>query len=141
MLPLVSVPDFVPQYARRYRDLFSPSVLDHFERYLSGLYGCGRRHAQMITDAFVVEIKDPSSLNRFLTEYEWSTEQVNERRLKLLRDEGQTRPRRSGVRPIDDTFNADFRSLLTLVNSTHIFQTLAGFSLALALVSSRYYQY
>jgi REP element-mobilizing transposase RayT len=36
---------------------------------------------------------------------------------------------------------ADFRSLITLVNSTHIFQILAGFSLALALVSSRYYQY
>jgi hypothetical protein len=38
MLPLVSVPDFVHQYARRYRDLFSPSLVDHFERYLSGLY-------------------------------------------------------------------------------------------------------
>jgi hypothetical protein len=36
---------------------------------------------------------------------------------------------------------ADFRSLITLVNSTHIFQILAAFSLALALVSSRYYQY
>jgi hypothetical protein len=56
MLPLVSVPDFVHQYARRYRDLFSPSLLDHFERYLSGLYVCDRRNAQMINDAFVVEI-------------------------------------------------------------------------------------
>lgn len=108
MLPLVSVPDFVHQYARRYRDLFSPSLLDHFERYLSGLYVCDRRNAQLINDAFVVEIKDQSSLNRFLTEYQWSTEQVNERRLKLLRDDGQTRPRRSGVLPIDDTFNEKF---------------------------------
>jgi hypothetical protein len=108
MLPLVSVPDFVHQYARRYRDLFSPSLQDHFERYLSGLYVCDRRNAQMINDAFVVEIKDQSSLNRFLTEYEWSTEQVNERRLKLLRDDEQTRPRRSGVLPIDDTFNEKF---------------------------------
>jgi hypothetical protein len=33
------------------------------------------------------------------------------------------------------TFIADFRSLITLVNSTYIFQILAGFSLALALVS------
>jgi hypothetical protein len=105
---LVSVPDFVHQYARRYRDLFSPSLLDHFERYLSGLYVCDRRNAQMINGAFVVEIKNQSSLNRFLTEYEWSTEQVNERRLKLLRDDGQTHPRRSGVLPIDDTFNEKF---------------------------------
>jgi hypothetical protein len=107
MLPLVSVPDFVHRYARRYRDLFSPSLLDHFERYLSGLYVCDRRNAQMINDAFVGD-KDQSSLNRFLTEYEWSTEQVNERRLKLLRDDGQTRPRRSGVLPIDETFNEKF---------------------------------
>ena len=78
MLPLVSVPDFVHQYARRYRDLFSPSLLDHVERYLSGLYVCDRRDAQLINEAFVVEIKDQSSLNRFLAEYEWSTEQVNE---------------------------------------------------------------
>jgi hypothetical protein len=35
---------------------------------------------------------------------------------------------------------ADFRSLITLVNSTYIFQILAGFSLALALVSSCRYQ-
>jgi hypothetical protein len=36
---------------------------------------------------------------------------------------------------------ADFRSLITLVNSTHIFQILTGFSLDLALGSSRCYQY
>jgi hypothetical protein len=34
MLPLVSVSDFVHQYARGYRDVFSPSLLRHFERYL-----------------------------------------------------------------------------------------------------------
>jgi hypothetical protein len=43
------------------------------------------------------------------------------------------------MRPFRET--ADFRSLITLVNSTHIFQILAAFSLAFALVSSRYYQY
>ncbi len=37
MLPLVSVPDFVWQYAQQYADLFSPALLEHFARYLTGL--------------------------------------------------------------------------------------------------------
>jgi DDE superfamily endonuclease len=108
MLPLVSVPEFVHHYAQQYVDLFSPALREHFERYLAGLYVCERRNAQTINDAFVVQVKDQSSLNRFLTEYEWSTHELNERRLKLLRIDPQTRPRRSGVLPIDDTFNEKF---------------------------------
>jgi hypothetical protein len=108
MLPLVSVPAFVQEYAQQYQDLFSPGLYEHFARYLTGLYVCDRRNAQMINDAFVVQLKDQSSLNRFLTEYEWSTEQVNERRLKLLRADAQTRPRRNGTLPLDDTFNEKF---------------------------------
>ena len=108
MLPLVSVPEFVHSYALEYEDLFSPALLEHFERYLAGLYVCERRNAQTINDAFVVKVKDQSSLNRFLTEYRWSTEQINERRLQLLRAGGQTAPRRSGVLLIDDTFNEKF---------------------------------
>ena len=85
MLPLVSVPELVHSYALEYEDLFSPALLAHFERSLAGLYVGERRNAQTINDAFVVTVKDQSSLNRFLTEYHWSTAQINERRLQLLR--------------------------------------------------------
>src|SRR5215211_4572823 len=81
MIPIVEVPKFVHSYANGYKDLFSPALFDHFERYLSGLYVCERRNAQLINNAFVIEVKDQSSLNRFLTEYQWSTKQFNERRL------------------------------------------------------------
>jgi len=105
MLPLVAVPGFVHEYARQFEDLFSPALMQHFERYLTGLYVCERRNAQVINNAFVIEVKDQSSLNRFLTEYEWSAEAVNERRLALLRQDPHTAPRRRGVLILDDTFN------------------------------------
>jgi hypothetical protein len=54
--------------------------------------------------ALVVKVKHQSSTNRFLTAYDWSRQEVNERRLKLLREDPQTQPRRSGVLPIDETF-------------------------------------
>jgi hypothetical protein len=47
-------------------------------------------------------------LNRANREYQWSASAVNERRLKLLREDAQTAPRRSGVLLIDDTFNEKF---------------------------------
>jgi hypothetical protein len=108
MLPLVSVPEFVHSYAMKFEDLFTPALFQHFERYLAGLYVCQRRNAQSINNAFVVELKDQSSLNRFLTQYYWSTQSLNERRLKLLAQAEQTAPRRSGVLIIDDTFNEKF---------------------------------
>jgi len=37
MLPLVAVPGFVHEYARQFEDLFSPALMQHFERYLTGL--------------------------------------------------------------------------------------------------------
>lgn len=108
MIPLVGIPNFVHQYARQYADLFSPDLLEHFERFLSGIYVCERRNVETINDAFVVQVKNQSSSNRFLTEYEWSRQEINERRLKLLREDPQTRPRRSGVLPIDDTFTIKY---------------------------------
>lgn len=108
MLPLVGIPDFVHNYARNFQDLFSPALMEHFERYLAGLYVCERRNVQVINNTFVVAVKDQSSLNRFLTEYHWSCQQLNERRLQLLRNDPQTAPRRSGTLIIDDTFNEKF---------------------------------
>jgi hypothetical protein len=105
MLPLVGIPEFVNNYTKKFEDLFSPALMKHFERYLAGLYVSERRNAQTINDLFVIEVKDQSSLNRFLTEYQWSTKALNERRLELLRQDQQTAPRTSGILIIDDTHN------------------------------------
>ena len=84
MIPLVGIPDFVHKYAQEYEDLLSEALMEHFERYLTGIYVCERRNVQAINDSFAVDIKNQSSLNRFLTEYKWSYEKLNERRLKLF---------------------------------------------------------
>ncbi len=42
---------------------------------------------------------------------------------------------------VDTLKNADFRSLITLVNSTHIFPLFTGFSPTLAMVSNPCYKY
>jgi hypothetical protein len=108
MLPLVKIPEFVKTYSKGYEGLFSPALMAHFERYLTGLHICERRNVESINNAFVIEVKDPSSLNRFLTEYKWSTAEVNQRRLKILQADEKTAGKRSGVLILDDTFNEKF---------------------------------
>ena len=104
MIPLVSTPEFVRQDTQQFADLLSPDLLEHFERFLSGIYACERRNVETINDAFVVNVKNQSSTNRFLTESHGSPQELNERRLKLLRETPQTCPRRSGVLALDDTY-------------------------------------
>ncbi|MEW6738214.1 MAG: hypothetical protein AB1489_43475 [Acidobacteriota bacterium] len=47
-------------------------------------------------------------MNRFLTEYKWSTVEVNQRRLEILQADTNTVAKRSGVLIIDDTFNEKY---------------------------------
>jgi len=108
MIPLVEVPPFVNQYAQYYQDLFSPEQFEHFKRYLSGLFVSDNKTIQVINGLFVVQIRNQSSLNRFLTEYEWSSTAINERRLHLLRQDPATCPKRHAVLIIDDTHNEKY---------------------------------
>ena len=99
MLPIVEIPHFVKDYAQgyQYQDLFSPELYEHFQRYLTGLLVSENKTIQAINGLFVVETREQSSLNRFLTEYSWSTKEFNERRLQLLQAQEATRPKRHGV--------------------------------------------
>jgi SRSO17 transposase len=108
MLPIVEIPQFVQAYTTHFQDLFSPALFDHFQRYIAGLYISDRRNVEAINKLFVIEVKDQSSLNRFLTEYEWFPQALNQRRLTLLRQDAQTAPKRSGVLILDDTYNEKF---------------------------------
>jgi len=108
MFPIVEVPKFVQDYAQGYRDLFSPELYEHFQRYLTGLLISENKTIQAINGLFVLQTRNQSSLNRFLTEYKWSTKDFNERRLELLRHKPATRPKRRGVLIIDDTHNEKY---------------------------------
>ena len=120
MLPLVEVPPFVKKYAEGYRDLFSPEQFEHFRRYLTGLLVCENKTIQAINGAFVVEVKNQSSLNRFFTEYPWSATAVNERRLELLRKDAATTPKKHSVLIIDDTHNEKFGEHFPLLGNWYI---------------------
>jgi hypothetical protein len=108
MVPFVEIPPFVKRYAQSYQDLFSPEQFEHFQRYLTGLLACENKTIQAINGAFVVEVKNQSSLNRFFTEYPWSANAVNERRLELLRKDPVTAPKKHAVLIVDDTHNEKF---------------------------------
>lgn len=107
-MPLVEIPPFVDQYAQHYQDLFSPEQLEHFKRYLTGLFVSENKTIQAINGLFVVHTRNQSSLNRFFTEYWWSTTAVNERRLHVLGQDPATRPKKHAVLIIDDTHNEKY---------------------------------
>lgn len=120
MLPLVEIPPFVKKYAEGYQDLFSPEQYEHFRRYLRGLLVSENKTIQAINGAFVVEVKNQSSLNRFFTEYLWSATAVNERRLELLRKDSATTPKKHSVLIIDDTHNEKFGEHFPLLGKWYI---------------------
>jgi hypothetical protein len=120
MLPLVEIPPFVKKYAEGYQDLFSPEQYEHFKRYLTGLLALENKTIQAINGAFVVEVKNQSSLNRFFTEYPWSATAVNERRLELLGQNPATAPKRHAVLILDDTHNEKYGEHFPLLGQWYI---------------------
>lgn len=108
MMPLVEIPPFVDHYAQNYQDLLSSEQFEHFKRYLAGLFVSENKTIQAINGLFVVHTRNQSSLNRFLTEYPWSPEAVNERRLELLGADPATSPKKHAVLIVDDTHNEKY---------------------------------
>jgi SRSO17 transposase len=120
MLPWVEIPPFVKKYAKGYQDLFSPEQFEHFRRSLTGLLVSENKTIQAIKGAFVVEVKNQSSLNRFFTEYPCSGTAVNERRLELLRKDAATTPKKHAVLIIDDTHDEKFGEHFPLLGNWYI---------------------
>jgi hypothetical protein len=102
MLPVMGSPGVVEESAGFFRRLFSWNQFRRFKQYLSGLITGGKATVRHIASR-LVEPADQSSLNRFLTLYEWDEERLNGRRLDLLQSSEETRWRREGVVAIDDT--------------------------------------
>jgi len=95
-------PGVVDEFAGFFRRMFSWHQFKRFKQYLSGLITGGNPSVRSIA-LRQVEPVDQSTLNRFLTTYDWSREELNRTRLSLLQSERATRWRRDGVVAIDDT--------------------------------------
>lgn len=107
MLPLVSIPEVVKHYAPHFKTVFTESEYNHFERYISGLIVSENKTIEGINRLFVLEPKNQSTLNRFLTASKYNIASVHQSRLKLLNGQEQTRLKgaghAAGVASLDDT--------------------------------------
>lgn len=107
MLPLVQIPEIVSHYSPYFKDLFTEGEYVHFQRYLSGLLVCENKAIDSINRLFVLETKDQSSLNRFLTDSSYTVEALQSKRLAFLNEHPSTCLKangpREGVLSIDNT--------------------------------------
>ena len=101
-MPIIDFPGVVKESAVFFGQVFSYHQLKRFKQYLSGLITGGKPTVRSIASR-LVEPVDQSSLNRFLTLYEWNEEMLNRRRLEMLQSMKETRWWGEGVVAIDDT--------------------------------------
>lgn len=120
MFPLVEFPILVEHYAPFFNDVFSAEALIEFKRYLSGLIVSENKTVEGINRLFVVESRNQSSLNRFLTKDKnpFSLEKLNQSRLAVLESLPGTRLKSKGVLSLDDTllshYGRDFEQIANL---------------------------
>ena len=100
MTPIVRHPKVVREYSIYFGDMFSKPQQKHFQKLLTGIIVCNNQTITGINGSFV-ERNDQSSLNRFLTQSNWSEEKLNEKRLMLLQEKDMEW-KKSGCISIDD---------------------------------------
>ena len=102
--PIVSFPQIVEHYAHFYEAVFSKETFIQFKRYISGLLISENKTIDGINRLFVDERRNQSSLNRLLTEYSWSPQELNEARLAMLNSVPGTKIKKTtGVLGLDDS--------------------------------------
>ena len=108
MYPLVEFPELVQHYASFFAEVFSAEAFVEFQRYISGLIVSENKTVEGINRLFVLESRNPSSLNRLLTESPFSLEALNRARLGLLASLPGTQIKPKGVLGVDDTLLAHY---------------------------------
>jgi hypothetical protein len=107
MIPLVAIPELVEHYAPHFEGVFRTHSYEYFKRYLSGLLISENKTVEAINRLFVLDMKDQSSQNRFLTEQEYDLKLLNDKRMELLNSHAATQLKSggkdSGVLSLDDT--------------------------------------
>lgn len=103
MIPLVEIPEIVRHYESFFVPVFSPAAREQFKRYISGLIVSENKTVEGINRIFAIDVRNQSSLNRFLTESPFSLEKLNHARLEMLGSQPGTRIKPKGVLSLDDT--------------------------------------
>ncbi len=103
MIPAVEFPEIVEHYAPFFKNIFTAEAFIEFKRYISGLILSENKTVDGINRIMVVESRNQSSLNRLLTESQYSLENLNEARLRLMASLPGTQMKPKGVFSLDDT--------------------------------------
>jgi hypothetical protein len=100
-MPLVTaLPDRLSTALNPFRGLFGAPAYRHFQTYVCGLVVSENLTVEGINRNFV-DRKHPSSLNRYLTWAIWDAQAVNDKRIEILKSEGDLSGK--GWLVIDDT--------------------------------------
>jgi hypothetical protein len=102
MMPILEFPNVVQQYGDIFEEIFSFHQLHRFKQYITGLITGRNKTVSGIASNFM-EGTDQSSVNRFLTEYSWDEDKLNDKRLEILQSDPLTKWSKKGVISIDDT--------------------------------------
>jgi len=102
MLPITEIPLFVSESAKYFHSVFSWHQNRHFQRYLTGIMTDSNVTVSHMAERFSEPVTQ-RGLNRFLTEYVWSPEELNKERLNRLQETPTTQWKTKGVVAIDDT--------------------------------------
>ena len=102
MIPITAHPSVVEKHAKRFSEHFNNPAFEHFKTYLTGLITSEKVNVSAISRR-VVSGKNQSSLNRFLTQSPWDRKEVNDKRIRIIKNDPRLRPQESGYGVIDDT--------------------------------------
>ncbi len=107
-LPVAPSPGPLEEYAARFDDLLrARAQREGFRRYLEGMLLPAERNKTLTALANTEPVagaqrKEAQSLQWFLSESGWDSQEVNKRRLELLSEESATAPDEKGVLVIDE---------------------------------------
>jgi len=82
-MPITDYPEIVKRFLVHFKDCFTEPQFKHFAEYITGLIICMRYNISWMNDQ-IVNHRDQSVKNRFLTESNWSEVKVNKKRIELI---------------------------------------------------------
>jgi hypothetical protein len=87
LIPVTGLPDDLAEYLSNYDDTLSKPQRYHFQTYVVGLVTCeGNRTITNINATILPgERKDDTSVSRFVSQYKWSIDEVDQQRVALAR--------------------------------------------------------
>ncbi len=102
MVCVTQCPGVIAEYLPKFTDLFSRPQLRHFTEYLTGLIVCDKANIKQINNCFISH-REYSNKDRFIRESSWNIEEVDRRRIELIKEFiGNLNPGK-GILAVDDT--------------------------------------